>query len=138
MPGMIKPDIGFGNILSAGASIYGGISAYQSSLDTASLMEEQGALTRDDYMRQANLVRDEGRRFRAKQTMDYISSGVEIAGTPQLVMKETLSKYTTKAGALDVTGANYSRLYKRKAQITKNEGRAQLISGIMSGAAQII
>lgn len=130
-------NINAGKAIQGTAQIYAGVSAYQSALGQASLLEEQGSLTRDDYFRQANLVREEGHRFRAKQTMDFISAGVEIVGTPQLVLKETLSKSTAKAGSLDVTGANYEKLYKRKADITRNEGMASMISGALMGAGTI-
>jgi len=131
-------DINPGNLLQGAAQIYGGIATYQSSLEQASLLEEEGALTRDDYRRQASLTREEGRRFRAKQTMDFISSGVEIVGTPQLVLRETLSKSVAKAGSLETTGANAERLYKRKADITRNEGMASMIGGILQGSGTLL
>jgi hypothetical protein len=130
--------LSFGKLLSGAGDIYGGIAANASALDEASLLEEQGALTRDDYARQAALVREDGARTRAKQTMEYISAGVEAVGTPQLVARETLSKSTAKAGALDVTGLNYQKLYGKKAQITRNEGQAALVSGIMKGAGSML
>ena len=134
VPGAAKP----GNWLSAFGSIYGGISALGAANENASLLEEQGALVRGDYARQAALVREDGARTRAKQTMEYISAGVEVIGTPQLVLRETISKSMAKAGALDVTGANYSKLYNKKAQITRNEGQAALVSGVMNAAASLI
>lgn len=131
--------LGFGGkALSAGAQLYAGFSALSSAMDSASLLEEQGALTRDDYERQAALVKEEGHRVRAKQTMEYITAGVEIAGTPQLVLKETMSKSLAKASSLQVTGRNTQRLYNRKAQITQNEGRSQMISSILSAGAEFI
>jgi len=127
--------IPWGKIIGAGASIYSGISALGAAEDSASLFEEQGALTRDDYFRQASLVREEGQRFRAKQTMQYISAGVEAVGTPLLVLRETLSKSMAKAGSLETTGINYEKLYNKKAKITKNEGQATMVADIMSATA---
>ena len=127
-----------GKLVQGAAQIYGGIATYQSALGQASLLEEQGSLTRDDYFRQASLVREDGQRTRAKQTMDYISSGVEAVGTPTLVSKETSLKSTAKAGALDITGRNYEKLYNKKAQITKDEGMSSMISGAMMGAGTML
>jgi len=134
IPGIMKP----GNVISAFGNIFAGISALDAANENASLLEQQGLLVRDDYNKQAALTREEGSRIRAKQTMEYISSGVEVVGTPQLVLKETLSKTMAKAGALEVTGAGYSRLYSKKAQITRKEGQAALVSGVMSAAASLI
>lgn len=135
---MIGALMAAGTALKIGANLYSGISALQSANSTASLLEEQGYLTRDDYFRQAGLVREEGQRFRAKQTMDYISAGVEIAGTPQLVLKETLSKAGAKASSLETTGMNYQALYNRKAKIVRSEGRASMIQGVMGAGGSLL
>ena len=128
----------WGKLIGAGASIFSGISALDAANDNASLLREQGALTRDDYFRQAALVREDGQRTRAKQTMQYISNGVEAVGTPTAVLRETLSKSSAKAGALETTGMNYERLYNRKAKITKKEGMSTLISDVMGAAALFV
>lgn len=124
-----------GEALQYGSGMVSGFVGFFTGMQTATLMEEEGALSKGDYFRQAMLVRDEGRRFRAKQTMGYISSGVEIAGTPQLVLKETYVKYRAKAGALETTGINMQNLYDKKADIQREESYGQLIQGIMSAAA---
>jgi hypothetical protein len=125
----------WGKSLQAGALGLSGISSAISGFQNASLLEEQGALTKDDYYRQAALVKEEGFRTRSKQTMEYISSGVEIVGTPQLVLKETLSKSFAKANSLEVTGRNYERLYNKKAKQSESEGMTSLISSIVMGGA---
>lgn len=126
-----------GELISGAGKIYAGYSAYKSAFSEASLLEEQGALTRDDYYKQAALVRDEGHRLRAKQTMEYVSAGVEVAGTPLLVAKETLSRSYARAYSYEKTGVAAMNLYNRKAQTTRNEGKAALISGVLSGAGTI-
>jgi hypothetical protein len=128
----------WGKSLQASAFGLSGVSSAISRFQNASLLEEQGALTKDDYYRQAALVKEEGFRARSKQTMEYISSGVEIVGTPQLVLKETLSKSFAKANSLEVTGRNYERLYKRKAKQSQSEGMTQLVESIMMGGALFI
>jgi len=135
---MAKSGVGAGSLLSAGASLFSGISSYMSGMDSASLLEEQGALSQDDYYRQAALTVEKGSRLRSKQTMEYISAGVEIAGTPQLMLKETLSKSRVEAAALRTTGDNVRRLYNRKAEIQENESRSSLIGGILIAGALLL
>ena len=135
---MAKTSFSWGKLITAGADVFAGVNALNSANESASLLEEQGALTKDDYFRQASLVREEGQRTRAKQTMEYVSSGVEAIGTPLLVLKETISKSQAKAGALETIGINYKNLYGKKAEITRNQGRATLISDVLQGAAQLI
>ena len=129
---------GPGNFLAAGGDIYAGYSALIAGNENASLLQEQGSLTKDDYYAQAGLVRDEGRRVRAKQTMEYVSSGVEIAGTPLLVLRETLQKSSQKAGSLETTGGNLESLYQKKAKIAKQEGQATFVSSILQAGAALI
>lgn len=126
-----------GELISGAGKIYAGYSAYKSAFSEASLLEEQGALTRDDYYKQAALVRDEGHRLRAKQTMEYVSAGVEVVGTPLLVLRETLSRSYARARSYEKTGQNVMDLYNAKAKIMRSEGKAALISGVLQGAGSI-
>lgn len=127
-----------GGIITGLASLYGGITAYSNSLEMASLLEEQGALVQGDYNRQAALVRDAGYRTKQKQLMEFVSSGVEIQGTPLLVLRETGKKAEAVAGSYEFTGQQYSDLYKKKAKITKSEGKAELISSILAAGASVL
>lgn len=128
----------FGKFLGAGASLFGGVTSYASGMESASLLNEQGSLSRDDYYRQAALVLDQGYRVRSKQTMEYVSAGVEIAGTPQLVLKETMMKTKAQVAAYQVTGNNVENLYRKKAQQAKSEGMSSLVSGILIAGALLI
>jgi len=127
-----------GQLIQGIGRIYAGYSAYKSAFGEASLLEEQGSLTRDDYFKQAALIKDSGERLRAKQTMDYVSAGVEVVGTPLLVLKETLSRSYARASSYETTGGNYQALYNRKAKIMRSEGRAALISGILQGTGMAV
>ena len=127
-----------GSMIQASAQRKAGRSAYDAAFGEASLLEQQGVLTRDDYFKQAALVRDDGERLRSKQTMEYISSGVEAIGTPQLVARETLSRSYARASSYEVTGTNAMNLYYSKANILRNEGRAALISGVQQGAGTML
>ena len=126
-----------GQLIQGAGQIYSGYSTYKAAFGEASLLEEQGRLTRDDYFRQAALVKDAGERLRSKQTMEYISSGVEVVGTPLLVLRETLSRSYARASSYETTGQNMLDLYNRKAKIMRKEGKAALISGVLQGAGTI-
>lgn len=108
-----------------------GISSLISGLSQAGLIEEQGALSRSDYYRKAALTRDEGSRLRAKQAMGYISSGIELVGTPQLVMKETMMKARAEAKAQEITGDNIYALAQKNAANKRMEGVSSLIGSVL-------
>ena len=128
----------FGRTLGSGAYIFSGITSFAQGMESASLLTEQGELSRDDYYRQAELVLDQGYRTRAKQTMEYIGGGVEIAGTPQLVLKETLSKANAQSESYKTTGDNVYNLARQKAKMAKNEGMSSLVSNVLLAGALLI
>lgn len=124
----------WGAILGAAGSVYGGIASYMMSKDQSKLLENQGTLAKEDYFRQAEVVRDQGYRFKQQQAMDYISSGVEIQGTALLVLQETTKMANTEAKWLEYTGGAIEQLQHENAKIKEREGKAALISGILGGA----
>lgn len=117
------------------ASIYSGVQKNKQAKKQASLLNEEGLLSQTDYERQAVLALDEGYRLRSQQTMDFISAGVEMIGTPLLVLAETAKMAETDAEELRTTGRNSRNLYNQKAKITVNEGRASLISSVLTGVS---
>lgn len=127
-----------GELIKGYGQAYAGYWTREAMFGEASLLEEQGALARDDYYKQAALVRDEGHRLRSKQTMEYVSSGVEVVGTPLLVLRETLSRSYARASSYEKTGAATQQLYARKAQIMRKEGKAAFVSGVLQGAGTIL
>lgn len=124
--------------LVVGSTLYAGYSANQQGKATNKLLGEQGSLSQQDYYRQAALTRDEGYRVKQQQVMDFIGAGVEIQGTPLLMMLETEKKANAEADYLEGTGNAMSGLYKAKGKIAANEGKAALISSIGSSAGKVI
>lgn len=121
--------------VSVGTSLYAGYSAQKSAKKQASLMEEQGALQRDEALREAARIRDDGYRFKQEQGMAYISSGVELAGTPLLVMAETSKLAEAEAAATEKRGYAESDLSNAQAKITRSEGKSQMIASIGQAAS---
>jgi hypothetical protein len=119
------------------ASIYSGVQANKQAKKQASLLSEEGLLAQTDYEKQAVLALDEGYRTRAQQTMDFVSAGVEMIGTPLLVLAETAKMAETDAEELRTTGRNTRNLYNQKAKIAVSEGRASLISSVLTGASAL-
>jgi len=126
-----------GELIKGYGQMYAGYHTREAMFGEASLLEQQGSLARDDYYKQAALIRDEGHRLRSKQTMEYISSGVEVVGTPLLVLRETLSRSYARAYSYEKTGEATKQLYDRKATIMRKEGKAAFVSSVLQGAGTI-
>lgn len=118
--------------VSVGSSLYSGVAANKSAKKQASLMEQQGALQRDEALREASRIRDEGYRFKQEQMMQFIGSGVEVQGTPLLVLAETTSMAEAEARATEKRGYAESDLANANAKITRSMGKAQMIASIGS------
>ena len=119
-------------IVSAATAIGGGVSANKSAKAQSSLMEQQGQLQYEDALREAAGILDDGRRFQQKQMMEYISSGVEIQGTPLLVSSETMRMAEKEAEYTEKHGTAQRSLSQDNAKITRSEGKAALIGSIGS------
>jgi hypothetical protein len=116
--------------VAVGTSLYSGYSAKQSSKKQASLMEAQGALQREEAYIDADLILNDGKRFKNEQAMAYISSGVEVQGTPLLLMRETEIESEYEAYRKRKQGDAQMNLANTQAGITRSEGRAQMIASI--------
>jgi hypothetical protein len=122
-------------VIQGAGQIYAGYSAYSSAKKQASLLKQQGEIALKESLRNAALIIDDGKRFQQQQEMAYISSGVDIEGTPLLLMTETKYMAGAEAKAMEESGYAQKKLYDQQAKIAKKEGKSQFISSIFGGTA---
>lgn len=125
----------FGQGLSGGATLFSAISTYQESKRQASGLREQASTTLFEAYRDASITRQETRDFMAKQSLQFIGSGVELTGSALITIAQTGKYGETEARATESKGrAEASRLMEAAAS-TERQGRAALISGVLNTAA---
>jgi len=117
----------------AGGQIAGGISANRTAQRQADLQEEQARIALEESNRAAEQKATERRKFLAEQRMAYLASGVSLVGTPGIVGDDTFKEFQMEIDAIRKSGAAQFGFGVRSAANTRSTGRAQLISGIMSG-----
>ena len=127
----------FGNILSAAGSLIGGLSAYQAGQRQAEEIQFQGQMALQEAFRSASIVREEGRDFAATQSLQFIGSGVELAGSALITIAQTKKYADTEAQALEAQGEAVAAYASRRAAVAKSEGRASLIGSIFSAGASL-
>ena len=111
-------------VVSAGSSIYSGIQQNKMAKKQAALAQQQADLQAQEELKQ-------GQRYRNKQAVAYLKSGVAIdTGSPLLAMQETLDTAATNARNIRATGA-------AQASILKKQGRNALVSGLIEGTSSI-
>lgn len=130
--------IGLGVMLSAASSIYTGIETFKASNALASDLRFEGEILFREAFRTANIIEEEGRKFAANQSLQFIGSGVQIAGSALVTLAQTKKFAETEAKAVRARGAATKSLAEKKADRAQNEGRASLISGIIGGAGSLI
>ena len=99
--------------------------AYEESIRIA---QEQAALDKKDAERAAQLELEESERTRKIQKMAYLKSGVDLSGSPLLVMEETREKGKENAkNVIDMQKAR-ANLQIQAAQANKPVSRANLLN----------
>ena len=127
-----------GLALLAVSSLASGYSNMKSA-ETQSMFESlQGEATKLDYEHKSYLALDAGYRLRQQQAMEYIGAGVEIQGTPLLMLKETARRTEVEAESIKRTGGNLNIVSQMNASSTKNQGRSGMISSIMTAGGYML
>jgi hypothetical protein len=113
--------------------IYSGVQANKAAKEQAAQIEEQAAIAKAEADRAAEQKSVERRRFLAEQRMAYLASGVSLEGTPLIVQGDTWNEFQQEIEAIRRSGAAQYGFSMREAANTRKTGRAQLVSGILSG-----
>jgi hypothetical protein len=117
--------------------IYQGMEANKAAKAQASQIEEQAQVARAESDRAAEQKSVERRRFLAEQRMAYLASGVSLEGTPMIVQGDTWNEFQQEIEAIRRSGAAQYGFAMQEATTARNTGRAQLVSGLLSGVGTI-
>ncbi len=128
-----EPNVTFGSTVQAAGSIFGGISSYGAARSAAGGIRAEGAIAYAESLRSANIIRKEGQKFAANQTLQYIASGVQVMGSALITVAQTKKYAETEAKAEEMRGRNLRSMANYQASAREAEGRAAMISGILGG-----
>lgn len=121
--------------VSVASQLYSGYQANQSARKEADATEAQGSLMREEAYRSAWQRAEEVEKSRSKQKLAFLTNGVQISGTPELVLDETTRQGQAEVDALVRRGNALYDLSYQKADIMRSEGRAALIGGMGKAAS---
>ncbi len=124
-----------GSIIGGVGKIAGGAMSYKLAKKRAKLIRGQSEITVSEALRDAAIIREEGDKFAATQSLQYLGAGVELGGSALITLAQTKKYAKTEAEATERAGRNKAELMLAEARITEREGRAALISGMMGGAS---
>lgn len=133
------------SIFSGLSSILGGGAAQQESGYQAELAAQQAesrAIEQERVSaREARLEQENAEDFRKRQKVAYLASGVDLSGSPLLVMEETRRKGAENVNEIlksGSAGASSARAEGRiQASQIKSSGRRAFASGLSEGVSTI-
>jgi len=126
-----------GGVLGGLGSIYEGYSTFKESNILAEDLRIEGEIIYQEAIRSASMIQEEGRKFAAAQSLQYIGSGVQLAGSALVTLAQTKKYAETEAKAIKQQGSRSRDLAERNARTKEQEGRASLVSGIVGGISSI-
>ena len=121
-----------------GLGVFQGISAAASKMSEGAQLEAEGVRAEGEHRREASRIRDDGKRFAASQKMMYLGSGVEIGGSAVVTLAQTDKWAEQEAQSVRDRGSAARDYYKRRGQISRNEGMGAFIQGIGSGLGKAV
>jgi hypothetical protein len=124
-----------GAVLAGGGQIYGGVQARKAAKKQAGLLEEQARLEREAAEFDAQQQERSFERLLGQQRLSFAASGVELEGSPLLVLEETLRDKEETIKNILATGAARARRLQAEAGLTRKRGRDMFISSLIGAAS---
>lgn len=122
-------------VISAGLQVAGGFMQYsqQKKADKAAKNAafEEARLAEEDANRAALQEKIEADKTRKIQKMAYLSSGVDLSGSPLLVMEETRNQGNENAKNIKDSGYARADLTRKQGSV----GRASLVGSVVNTAS---
>lgn len=119
--------------LQAGSSIYAGIEANKVGGQQKKLYDKQAAIAISEAKDEAGRLRLRNKIDNARVKLQFLHQGVAISGSPANILATDINLQDKEVRAVLDRGVAQSQILSLQGQIAKNEGRAQLISGIIGG-----
>jgi hypothetical protein len=118
-----------GTIISAAAASYGAYQSYQTGKYNQRVAERDAEAAEAKAAYDANIHRDRVRRLISTQRALYGKSGVELTGSPLLVLEDTAAQGELDALAIRHGGSTSAARSRSEGRLAAMEGRAGAIRG---------
>lgn len=110
-------------------SITSGITSDANARAEAANQESQAELAKLESDVEADRVAKENDKFKKRQKMLFIKSGISLVGSPLLILEETQRESEKEVSAIRAQGTARRALGFAEAQQVRNVGRAKLVGG---------
>ena len=124
-------------VVSAAGSIVQRFQEKKAADAEANLIEQEGRLVADEAQAEAQRVANDRRKFRKKQKVAFLKNGISLAGSPLLVIDETIRESQAEVNSIARRGTAQARLAFARAAQTRTAGRVALLGGFFSAAGSL-
>lgn len=117
-------------LTNAVVSITSGLADNSAAQARAEAEEAQADLMAIEADYEADRIREKARKIKAKQKMMFIKNGVQIGGTPLLILEETEREGEAEAQAMHRRGVSLKTKGYAEASATRITGTNRLVGGL--------
>lgn len=125
-------------IASAGLKLAGGIFGSSAAKQQAEIARQQGRLSFEESLEQAEITKAGVRQFEQRQGLAFLKSGVTLEGSPLLTLLKTRQEGAKQVAAIKRRGAAALRFGIAQAGGFESQSRAALIGGIAGATSTAI
>ncbi len=135
---------GVSSLVSASGAIQEGEAAQEAAEYNAEVMRQSAQASREKAEYDETIHRDKVRRLLSSQRASYGAAGVDMAGSPLLVLEDTAAQGELDAKAIRYGGEVEARqklsqaeIYEQQGKNARREGYAKAGSSLLSGGASV-
>ena len=125
--------IGAAIAIQAASGVVSGIAANKAGKAQQKQLKAQAEVVRAEAKRSAGRLRMGHKQANARKKLQFFKQGVGIAGSPASILASDENLQDEEARAIIARGDAQSNLLIAQGQNARNEGRAALLSNIISG-----
>jgi hypothetical protein len=125
-------------VVSAASTIYSGIKAGQAADYNAKVQEQNARYAQDKAAYNEKMHRDNVRKLLSTQRALYGASGVDMTGTPLLVMQDTVGKGELDALAIRHGGDIEAANQRAAATLSRMQGSTARTSGFLKAGTSLL
>lgn len=127
-----------GTAIAAGGQIHGGIQAKKAAKKRANLLREQAAREKEAAEFDALQQERAFEKLMGRQRLAFAASGVELAGSPLLLLEETLRDKQETINNILRGGEARAGALSAQAREVKRAGRNALIGSILGATGTVL
>ena len=125
-------------VVSAAGAIYNGIQSSNAADYNAKVSEQNAEAAQQKARLEENIQRQKIRTLMSKQQALYGASGVDMAGSPLLVMEDTAAKGELDALAIRYSGEIAARQARSQAEQFRQQGDSAMLGGFFKAGSSLL